>query len=160
MIRVNLKEKWNGEIFKQKGKKVINKSIYEIGLVVEGQAKELCARKYGYLAASINTQSSTEGTELESPGKYAKETPPEGHNIDTFQKIEKPNREGLVYVGSHVDYAIYKEMGTIKMNADPYLRPALALAKGETLEIVQINGKKYFLGYLKEHETYLQSRGI
>jgi hypothetical protein len=160
MIRVDLKQKWNGEIVKVLGKEVVNHSSYEIGLVVEGQAKELAARRYGYMAASINTQSKSQGDELESPGKYAKEIPTKNHNVKTFRKIMKPEDDGETLVGTAVDYAWYKEFGTIKMDADPFLRPSLELAKGKTLEIVKIDSKKYFLGYLIEHEEYLRSRGI
>lgn len=160
MIRVDLTKKWNGEIVKVLGNEVINHSSFETGLIVEGQAKELAARKYGYMAASINTQSKTLGDELENPSNYAKETPPAGHKVDTFRKITKPNEDGETLVGTAVDYAPYKEFGTVKMDADPFLRPALELAKGNVLEIVKINSKKYFLGYLYEHEEYLQSKGI
>jgi hypothetical protein len=152
--------KWNGPIVKKQGKKVINKSVYETGLIVESKAKLLCARRYGYLAASINTQSIENGTELESPGKYAKENPPAKHKTETFEKVEKPPITNETYVGTHVDYGPHVEFGTIYQDAQPFLRPALELAKGNVLEIVKINGKRHFLGYLLEHENYLRSRGL
>lgn len=34
------------------------------------------------------------------------------------------------YVGSNVEYAIYQELGTYKMAAQPYLRPALQSVMG------------------------------
>ena len=159
MTRIDLKKKWDGEIVKQLGKKVINKSIYEVGLIVEGQAKELTARKYGYLAASINTQFQGGGDELEDPSKYAKEVPPASHKVETFQKIASPTQDEVVFVGTHVDYGPHREFGTIYSDADPFLRPALDLAQGKALEIVEANGKHHFLGYLRQHEEYLQSRG-
>jgi hypothetical protein len=159
MIRINTKVKWKGDIIKVQGKKVVGKSTYATGLIVEGQAKELAARRYGYMAASINTQSKEAGTELESPSKYAKETPPIEHDVSTFRKITKPDDDMDTLVGTAVDYSWYQEMGTIKMDAAPFLRPALEMAKGSVLEIVKINGKKHFLGYLIEHEEYLRSRG-
>ena len=141
-------ENWKGQDVKIKGEKVVNKSAYEIGLVVEGQAKLLCAVNYGYLAASITTQSDTKGTELESPSKYGKEAPPPDHQVSSFKKIEKPNDDNEVLVGSAVDYAPYVEFGTIKNNAQPFLRPSLDLAKGKVLTIVTINGKQEFGDYL------------
>lgn len=160
MIRIDLKQNWDGNIIKIKGKEVVNKSAYETGLIIEGNAKELAARKYGYMAASINTQSINDGTELESPNKYAREEIPINHRVETFRKIEKPDNENETLVGTAVDYSPHKEFGTIKMDADPFLRPALEMAKGEELEIVKINGKKYFKDYLIEHEQYLRNRGI
>lgn len=142
-------ENWKGQDVKIKGKKVVNKSSFEIGLVVEGQAKLLCAVNYGYLAASITTQSDTKGTELESPSKYGKETPPPDHQVSSFKKIEKPGDNNEVLVGSAVDYAPYIEFGTVKSNAQPFLRPALDLAKGKALTITTINGKQEFGDYLR-----------
>jgi hypothetical protein len=125
-------------------------------LVIEGQAKELCARKYGYLAASINTQSVDNGTDIESPGKYAKETPPAGHKIGTFRKITKPTDNKTTFVGTAVDYGPHKEFGTIKMPADPFLRPALDLAMGKTLTIVKLNTKYYLGDYINARDVFLE----
>lgn len=141
-------ENWKGQEVKIKGKKIVNKSAFEIGLVVEGQAKLLCAVNYGYLAASITTQSDTKGTELENPSKYAKEVPPPNHQVSSFKKIEKPNSDNEVLVGSAVDYGPYIEFGTVRSNAQPFLRPSLDLAKGKALTIVTINGKQEFGDYL------------
>ena len=159
MTRIDIKKKWDGPIVKTLGKNVLNKSIYEVGLIIEGQAKELAARKYGYLAASINTQFQGGGDELEDPSKYAKETPPPEHDVKSFRKIQAPSQEEVVFVGTAVDYGPYKEFGTVKMDAQPFLRPAADLAQGKILEIVEANAKKHFLGYLTQHEEYLQSRG-
>lgn len=155
-VKITTKKTWNGDIVKFKGKEVKNKSIYEIGLVVEGQAKELCARKYGYLAASINTQFQGGGTELESPNKYASETPPSSHKVDSFRKIQKPNDENTVLVGTAVDYATYKEFGTVKMPADAFLRPALDLAMGKSLTIVKLNTKYYLGEYMNARDVFLE----
>jgi len=142
-------ENWKGEDVKIKGKKVVGRSAYEIGLVVEGQAKLLCAVNYGYLAASITTQAFDKGTELESPGVYAKETPPQDHQVSSFKKIEKPNDDNEVLVGSAVDYAPYVEFGTVRGHAQPFLRPSLNLAKGKVLLITTKNGKQEFGDYLQ-----------
>jgi very-short-patch-repair endonuclease/phage gpG-like protein len=104
-IKTEMKTEWNGDIVKVKGHSAMQKSIYEIGYIVEGQAKELCARRYGYLAASINTQFNGGGDELESPSSYAKETPPANHNVESFKKITPPSEDDVVLVGTAVDYA-------------------------------------------------------
>ena len=153
-------ENWKGQDVKIKGKKVVNKSAFETGLVVEGQAKLLCAVNYGYLAASITTQSYTKGTELENPNKYAKEVPPPDHQVSSFKKIEKPNDDNEVLVGTAVDYAPHIEYGTVRMNAQPFLRPSLDLAKGKSVAIITVNGKQEFKEYFEQHEAYLKEKGI
>jgi HK97 gp10 family phage protein len=148
-VKVITKSSWKGDLIKVKGHSCMTKSIYEIGLIVEGQAKELCARRYGYLAASINTQFEGGGTELESPSSYAKETPPASHKVDTFRKIQKPNNNKTVLIGTAVDYGPHVEFGTVKMSAQPFLRPAADLAQGKTLIIVRNNYKYEFKDYMK-----------
>ena len=146
---VTIQSQWHGKEISIMGKKVTGKTSFELGLIVEGKAKELSSVHFGYLAASYNTQAFDKGTELESPGKYASETPPAGHDIKTFRKIKAPDDPNQVLVGSAVDYAPHQEFGTIKMNANPALRPALDLAKGKKLTILEKNGKMVFKEYLK-----------
>ncbi len=144
-VKVDIKQEWHGSEIKVQGKKATGKSIWEIGLIVEGQAKELAARRYGYLAASINTQSTRQSTELGSPSKYAKENIPINHKVESFKKIQKPNIDSEVLVGTAVDYGPYVEFGTVKMNSQPFLRPALDLTMGKVLTILW-DGMKYYLG--------------
>jgi len=154
-MKVELKTQWHGKEVKIRGKEVVGQSIWGVGLVVEGQAKMLCARRYGYLAASINTQASDgKSTEVENPNKYAREKPPANHSVSTFDKIAKPVEPLEVYVGSHVDYSPYVEFGSVRSHAQPFLRPALELAKGHVLTIVQLNGKMHFKEYLTEKDSY------
>lgn len=149
MMKVTADTKWEGPAIKIQGKTIINKTVYEIALWIESQAKLLCARRYGYLAASINTQMKEKGTKLDSPSKYRSETLPAGHEVSSFKEVEKPVEQDTAYVGSAVDYAMWVEFGTARMNAQPYLRPAFDLAAGKVLEIGTVNGKTYFKDYLK-----------
>lgn len=41
-----------------------------------------------------------------------------GHKVD--------DAEQAVYIGTNVDYAPYVELGTVKMDAQPFLKPAAA----------------------------------
>jgi hypothetical protein len=151
--------KWFGDEIKKRSEKLKTKSIYQIGLVVMGDAKQLSAVDYGYLAASIQTASSERKTKLESPSAYAENKPPAGHNVGSFKDITGPSDQDQAYVGTAVDYAPDVEYGTINMYAQPFLRPALDMAKGDVPKIVQQNGKNEFGEYLKQHAQYLQSRG-
>ena len=48
----------------------------------------------------------------------------------------------LVRIGTNVDYAIYVELGTKKMDARPYLFPAFFMIEGEIIkDIKKILGK-------------------
>ena len=85
----------------------------------------------GRLAASISTQSRTEGT---------------GNGTDT---ISKPTADGVVYVGTPVSYAPYMEFGTVKTEAQSFLRPALTLAKGKAVTITKKESKNVFGDYLE-----------
>jgi hypothetical protein len=151
MIKTTIDKQWHGGEVTIQGKKVINKSIFEIGLVVEGQAKLLAARKSGYLAASITTQSGTgEGTEPGNPSEYGSGIAEDGEGYSNAEMtIQAPDEENQVYVGTPLDYGPHVEFGTVRQNAQPYLRPSLALAKGEALTIVKNNGRLGFKEYLQ-----------
>ena len=130
MASVTTKLKWDGDVVKIRGQKVRNKSIFEIGLVVEGNAKQLAPVDTGRLAGSITTQSKDESS---------------GGGADT---ISRPATDGVVLVGTAVEYAPYMEFGTSKTDAQAFLRPALRLASGQELTIVKKNSKYYFGDYL------------
>jgi len=167
--KVTIKSSWKGNEIKFQGKKVVDKSIWEIGLIVEGQAKELCPVNYGYLKASINTQSRDQGTELGqvvskrvasttqtigSKTKLVSAHAPSHQSFfenmpERFQKIAKPNGLQEVLVGTSVEYGPHIEFGTVKMSAQPFLRPALDLAQGKILTIVKENGKFIFKDYIR-----------
>ena len=148
MMTVFTDTKWDGEIVKQKGKKVVNKTAFELGLIVEGQAKLLAPKSTGRLAASITTQSKTNSTQPESASQYGTGTK------ETITSIDKPNSSEEVLVGTNVEYAPYMEFGTIFTNAQPFLRPALDLAKGKALNVATKNGKTYLADYLISKAEY------
>ncbi len=127
---------WNGQDVKIRGRKVVNKSAFEIGLVVEGQAKTLTPVKTGRLRGSITTQSATKGTSVEGDATGA-------------DKIAAPGDPQEVFVGTAVDYGPYIEFGTERSDAQPFLRPALDLAQGKVLSITLKNGRMEFKDYLK-----------
>jgi len=137
MIGVKVTGSWNGDKVKIQGKKVVGKTSYELGLIVEGQAKLLADRKTGRMAASITTQSKDKGTF------------PQGKGAISSDKISKPRDDNEVLVGTPVFYAPYREFGTFKSDAHPFLRPALDLARGRKLTLLLENGKFLFADYLQ-----------
>lgn len=111
--------------------------MYEVGLVIEGQAKLLCPIKTGRLSASITTQA------------YDKGTYPKGKGAVRDDLIERPTTGDMVYVGTPVFYGPYQEYGTVRSEAQPFLRPALALAQGKELTLIERNGRIQFREYLR-----------
>ncbi len=139
-VRTDLQ--WNGQDVKIRGKRVVNKTAFETGLIVEGQAKALCPRKTGRLAASITTQSSTRGTEMDG-----------AKGQEGSDKISPPRDDQEVFVGTAVDYGPYVEFGALTRPSQPFLRPALDLATGKVIPITQKNAKMEFAEYLNPRAT-------
>ena len=139
MIKTTVASQWNGNDVKIRGRRVTGKTAFEVGLVVEGQAKLLAPVDTGRLAASITTQASDSGTI------------PTGEGAVSTDVIARPSASNRieVFVGTPVFYGPYVEFGTIRSNAQPFLRPALDLAKGNTLTIFMNNGRYEFRDYLR-----------
>jgi HK97 gp10 family phage protein len=136
LIKSTISQEWHGDEVKIMAKKVSGKSAYEIGLIVEGQATELCPVRTGRLAGSITTAAFHKRTIAQPPARWE-------------DSIDPPSDDNEVLVGTAVEYGPYVEFGTIKTDARPFLRPALDMAKGKVLTIVQNNSRYEFKEYLK-----------
>ncbi len=126
---------WNGETVKIKGKKVVGKTAFETGLIVQGHAITLAPKDLGRLRGSITVQARARGTQVKAPATGS-------------DKIDAPGDDLEVFVGTAVDYAPFQEFGTARMAAQPFLRPALDLARGKVLEIGVKNGRQEFKDFL------------
>lgn len=124
---------WNGQDVKIRGNKVINKTIFETGLIVQGQAVVLAPVDTGYLRGSILTQSANKGTETR-PDKNGRKA----------NGIDAPPTDSEVWVGTSVVYA-----PAVEFLSQPFLRPALDLAMGKALNIGEKNGRMEFKDYLR-----------
>jgi HK97 gp10 family phage protein len=134
----SVKVRWDGARVKQLADLATKGAIYQIGLVIEGQAKELTPVDQGRLKASITTVSAD-----------GKRTLPTGPGANPGDLISAPSQSNQVYVGTPVEYGPYQEYGTRRNEAQPFLRPALELAKGEALTIVFENGRAQFAEYIR-----------
>ncbi len=128
--------KWNGRDVKVRGKKASGKTIFEIGMVVEGHARLLINNVTGRLAGSITTQAADNGTSVDAPAT----------SVDQIAAPRTPNE---VFVGTAVDYGPYVEFGTRRSDARPFLRPALELARGRAVSIGTKHGKAELKEYLR-----------
>ena len=84
-----------GEI-KEAARKAIERALEAVGLQAEGYAKRLCPVDTGRLRNSI-----------------------------THTYYEEDVDELVAVIGTNVEYAPYVEYGTIHMNAQPFLKPAV-----------------------------------
>lgn len=135
---VKTKIKWNGNEAKLLGKKYIDKSLLEAGIIIQNQAVVLCPVDQGRLRGSIflKMKNYSRGNAYSNKA-LAKDL------------IDFPSENGIVYVGTCTEYGPYVEYGTWKMNAQPFIRPSFDIAQNKVLTLIKSNGKTVFKDYLK-----------
>ena len=99
--------------------KTVRKSLYAGGLVLEGGIKANIQTKNiidtGFMLNSVYTATQDESDYGQAGGSAS------GHTM--LPKEQPAPDEAIVAVGA--DYGIYHEMGTSKMAARPFVRPAV-----------------------------------
>ena len=69
---------------------------------------------------------------------YAKKLAPvDTGNLRNSITHEVDDGEPAVYIGTNVEYAPYQELGTINMDANPFLKPAVADHANEYRKIIE-----------------------
>ena len=114
--------------------KAMQQAATMIGGTVEGHAKELCPVDTGLLRNSITYALGGESpavsvyydNKMEKVGEYEGSAP------------DDEEHEVTVYIGTNVHYAPYNELGTVKMTARPFLRPAMENNKREIEQILKM----------------------
>jgi HK97 gp10 family phage protein len=98
-------------------KKANERVIVELCIQTAAQAKRLAPVDKGRLRQSIGWR-----TEKQAEGS-----------------LESTPKNGQGYVGTNVEYGVYQEFGTRKMDARPFLRPAGAIVNrpGKIKEILE-----------------------
>lgn len=112
-----IKKSFNSKPMLIAGETVVNTTMKRVAIAITAKAKELCPKRYGYLAASINFQGKGYKHEpLESKSVYANEDYTEPSNrykfIKGFSLIERPNKYREVNIGTNLEYAAAVEFGT------------------------------------------------
>jgi len=138
--------KWDGDEVKRRAEALAKLSSWEIGLVVQGYAKDLTQVVTGRLKGSITTASGD-----------GRSTKPSGQGSNGSDTIKPPTDPKETFVGTPVEYGPYVEYGTRRTYAQPFLRPALDMAKGRALTIVQAGAKKEFAEYLNPKSIFGQT---
>jgi HK97 gp10 family phage protein len=86
-------------------------ALAKIGLVMQSDAKLLCPYNTGRLRGSITWQIESQGSHVQRPAQSGDE-------------CSKPDDNLTLNVGTAVEYAQHMEYGTVRAQAQPYLRPA------------------------------------
>lgn len=121
--------------------KQLQKAAIMIGGTVEGHAKELCPVDTGLLRNSITY--AIGGSEPNKLDYISNRKDKNGNEIEAKEGHYQgrapvdDNGQVTVYVGSNVQYAPYQELGTEKMKARPFLRPAFENFKSEIEQIIR-----------------------
>lgn len=114
--------KWHGDNFEQYLKGVVAEKIERACIVVKNEAK-----------ISIS-EPSNHGITPSDPGQQPhKDT---GRlRASVSHEVDKATLTGRV--GTNVDYGKFLELGTVKMAARPWLRPALEKMRSTVIKILQ-----------------------
>ena len=126
----------NVERVKKKTREALVLALRKIGLKAESYVMNLAPVDTGFLRNSIthglgglNTSKAVyEADDKErnpAIGKYKGRFPVDDENHVTL------------YVGTNVEYAPYQELGTVKMKAQPYLRPGIESNQAEFEQIIR-----------------------
>lgn len=103
--------------------RAITAALEAIGSQCAGYAIELAPHDTGRLRNSI-----TWATD-KSDGRDYNYSDDHGKNYS--YKIGSGVPSDAVYIGTNVEYAVYQELGTSKMSAQPFLKPAVVNHKAE-----------------------------
>lgn len=69
---------------------------------------------------------------------YAKKLAPvDTGNLRNSITHEVDDEEPTAYIGSNVSYAVYQELGTVNMKAQPFLKPAVTDHASEYRKIIE-----------------------
>ena len=118
--------------------KALKKAARMIGGSMSGHAVEGCPVDTGLLKNSITFALGGEApaiTDYTSDDKGDGRGVTEGHYDG--QAPADDDGEITVYVGTNVEYAPYQELGTSRMDARPFLRPAFENNRDEIRQIIE-----------------------
>lgn len=109
----------------------ILRGLERVGSQAEGYAKDLCpvgtpqsTGKPGYIGGTLKN-SITHAISGQAPAitSYADDS---GKIKGSYSGSAPNSKVPSVYIGTNVEYGPYVELGTAKMAAQPYLKPAVA----------------------------------
>ena len=115
-------------------KAALLRGLETCGLVAEGYAKKLAPVDTGLLRNSITYAISGEEAAIDT---YEDN---EGKNKGFYSGTapeESSDKTKSVYIGTNVEYASMVEIGTLRADAQPFLKPAVNDHKSKYLKIIE-----------------------
>lgn len=138
MAGSNVQLESNKDYVLRQVEKAIKKAARMVGGSVSGHAAEACPTDTGLLKNSITFAIGGEPpaiTDYQSDTKDKNGEYKTGHYDGSAESDS--DGEVTVYVGTNVQYAPYQELGTAKMDARPFLRPAFENNQREIEQIIE-----------------------
>ena len=132
----------NSEKFKEEMQEAALCALEICGGKAEGYAKMLTPVDTGLLRNSITHAIAGKKPDI---NKYKADRPRKGENFlrsGEYKGNALNDDELCVYIGTNVEYAEAVETGTSTMQAQPYLKPAVADHSSEYREIIENELKK------------------
>lgn len=121
--------------------KAMQKAARMVGGTLERHAKEACPVDTGLLRNSITFALGGEAPEIIAYQSNDRDKNGKPIEVKKGQYDEAApaddDHQTTVYVGTNVEYAPHQELGTVNMDARPFLRPAMENFKGEIEQILE-----------------------
>ena len=104
--------KWAEWDFESLFDKAVFTGLEAVGFMLESHAKRLVPVDTGRLRGSITYATQRKTGQVTAPAQSGDE-------------VSRPTDEHTLHVGTNVEYAPHVEYGTVRSQAQPYLRPAI-----------------------------------
>ena len=111
----------------------ISRGLWAIGSLAEGYAKDQLYDGHGLDTGRL--RNSITFATMENEGEAFTYKDDEGNVY--FDQSGSGAKSGEVYIGTNVEYAPYVELGTSKMDAIPFLKPAATGHSAEYKEVMK-----------------------
>ena len=115
-----------GKNYEKAIENAMEKTLVEAGVMIEGDAVLLANFNKGYQTGR------TKGSITWATNKERSRVSGEAKSGDG---VSRPSRPDTLYVGTNVEYAPHLEYGTVKMSAQPFLRPAFDGRKSDIMRM-------------------------
>lgn len=124
---------WNGDQFLQDVERQLGDNLEKAAIYFKEQVKLAINRSQDRERSVGEAGVYYKGLDPSQPGEPPKKLV--GFLQRSIAHAMSPDRQ-QAYVGTNLDYGLYLELGTSKMEARPYLRPTLARLRDEIARIV------------------------
>lgn len=108
----------------EKLQRSVKEVLVSLAFDIEAAAKQNAPVDTGALRSSIYTVTQDSDNYTQASGEAMGKAWTQGGRISEVERLPAPSGKAVAVVGASVEYAGYVELGTSKMDAQPYLIPA------------------------------------